>query len=168
MGAKEFVYLVGENDEVLGYKSRDELTDDDTWRIIAVNIYDESGEYILVQQRSKLKKLNPGLWTLAVVGTVEKDDTYESCAIREVKEEIGVDCIDLVEVTKIYYKATLGHRFCSIFSDIIPKDTTITIQEDEVDIAKWIHIDELKIWVENKPEEFTKYTIEIWKYLGVL
>lgn len=105
------VQLVDENDNLLGYKERDELTDSDTWRIIFVDIHDLSDDYILIQKRSLQKKLYPGMWTIAIAGTLEEDDTYESCAHRELKEEIGIDGCELENKGKKFYKsAVLGYR----------------------------------------------------------
>jgi 8-oxo-dGTP pyrophosphatase MutT (NUDIX family) len=82
------VQLVDRYDTLLGYKLRDDLDDSDTWRIICIHITNSTGTRILLQKRSARKKQNPGLWTIAVAGTLEKDDNYDSCAYRELEEEL--------------------------------------------------------------------------------
>ncbi|MCA9301434.1 hypothetical protein H6801_03830 [Candidatus Nomurabacteria bacterium] len=77
--SKEKVFIVDENDRVLKEKWRNELTDTDRWRIIAIWVENSLGE-ILLQQRSLSKDLNPGLWTPGVVGTVAVPDSYEETA----------------------------------------------------------------------------------------
>ena len=57
--SKEKVFIVDENDRVLKEKWRNELTDTDRWRIIAIWVENSLGE-ILLQQRSLSKDLNPG------------------------------------------------------------------------------------------------------------
>ena len=161
----ELVQVVDEMDNIIWYKSRKDLTDNDVWRIIVVNIYDETWEYILVQERSKLKKLDAWLWSLAVAWTLDKDDTYESCAIREIEEEIWVVCKDIKELSKVFYKSSLWYRQCVIYNAYISIDTNIIIQEEEVEQVKWVWWKELKRWVNSNPEDFTKYTIEILKDL---
>jgi isopentenyl-diphosphate Delta-isomerase len=46
---------------------------------------------ILCNLRSKTKDLFPNYWDLSIGGHVEAGDTYEATAIRELKEEIGID-----------------------------------------------------------------------------
>lgn len=61
-------------------------------------IRDESGKYLIVQEA------NPkvyGLWNLAA-GHVDKDETIEAAAIREAKEEVGLD-------VELLYKVGLWH-----------------------------------------------------------
>lgn len=84
------VQLVDEHDNLVGHKHRDKLTDSDIWRISAIDVRDLTDEHVLVQKRSVKKKNSPGIWTIAVAGTLEENDTYESCAYRELQEEIGV------------------------------------------------------------------------------
>lgn len=81
------VQLVDKYDTLLGYKYRDDLDDSDTWRIVCIHITNPTGTRILLQKRSARKKQNPGLWTIA--GTLEKEDTYESAAYRELEEELS-------------------------------------------------------------------------------
>lgn len=84
------VQLVDRHDILLGHKLRDDLDDSDIWRISGVHITNRSGTRLLLQKRCKAKKHNPGLWTIAVAGTLEKEDTYESCSYRELEEELSV------------------------------------------------------------------------------
>lgn len=162
------VQLVDANDNLLGYKERDELIDSDTWRIIFVDIHDLSDDYILIQKRSLQKKIHPGIWTIATAGTLEDGDTYESCAHREIKEEIGVDGCQLEDKGKRFYKSVLGYRQCMSYAAKITIDTPLVLQESEVSEARWISQDDLKAWVVSSPEDFTEYSIDIWKNSGVI
>lgn len=76
--------------------------------------YTENGE-ILIQKRADNKETFPGLWDISVAGHVSAGETLETAALREVKEEIGLD-INLNSLTKIgVFKKE--HRFAEDFMD---------------------------------------------------
>lgn len=141
---REKVYVIDENDNVIGEKWRDELTDNDCWRVVSIWVVDEAGN-ILLQQRSFLKKLDPGDWSAAAEGTVEAGDSYDETALRELEEEIGVLGITLTPTKKIQHKmASLGSRIRQGYIAVIPhKDASeFTIQKEEVEQVRWFTPDE--------------------------
>ncbi len=140
---REKVYLVDQDDNVIGSKWRDELTDKDCWRIIAIWIEDGKGN-VLMQQRSYKKKLNPGKWSCAVEGTVEYGSDYDETAIRELSEEIGVDNMQLQKAKLIHYKADFGHRQTQGYKLILdwPIEKFV-IQKSEVEQLAWRNKDEV-------------------------
>lgn len=158
--SKEKVYVVDENDNVLEEKWRDELTDDDCWRIIGVWVENSAGE-VLIQQRSLTKKLNPGLWTAGVIGTVTAAETYEQAAYKELSEELGVSGVALALRKRAHYRASLGYRNIETYGCII--DMAIddfVIQKEEVEQIKWLKPEELRQDLQTNPE---KYTIpDLW------
>ena len=53
--------------------------------------YFNSKAEILLAQRSAYKTIYPLLWDISVAGHVDAGETVEQAAIRETKEEIGID-----------------------------------------------------------------------------
>jgi isopentenyldiphosphate isomerase len=45
---------------------------------------------MLMQQRSRADRWNPGLWTLSSTGHVRKGESYRRAAARELREELGL------------------------------------------------------------------------------
>ena len=89
------------------------------------------------------------------MGTVEKGETYESNAIKEIGEEIGLKNVPLKFYKKLYYENSNGRRFCCIFiafSD--KKENEFVLQEEEVAEVKWISLEELSSWSQKSPDDF--------------
>ncbi len=152
--------IVDENDEIIGYKERDDRNFDDIIRLTSIWITDENGN-ILLQRRKLNKKINPGKWGPAVSGTVEEGETYESNAYKEMEEEIGVNNVELKEVRKFFREPKSGRKFVQLYICIISKKLELTPQEDEVEQLKWFSEKELLEFYKEKPEEFVDFTKEL-------
>ncbi len=55
--------------------------------------YTDTGE-VLLQQRAQIKKTFPLCWDVSVAGHVSAGETIIAGAIREIKEEIGLDAVE--------------------------------------------------------------------------
>ena len=72
-------------------------------------LYTDKGE-VLLQQRAQIKKTFPLYWDVSVAGHVGAGETIIAGAIREVKEEIGLD-ISETELTPIgVFKSVQEHH----------------------------------------------------------
>ncbi len=145
--------IVDENDNIIGYCERSDRNHNDIIRITGIWITDENGN-ILLQQRKLNKKHNPGKWGPAVAGTVEKGETYESNAYKEMEEEIGIKGITLVESKKFYGETNTGKRFAQLYTGQISHNHLLVPQEDEVEKLQWFTKQELLDFYNSEPEKF--------------
>jgi isopentenyl-diphosphate Delta-isomerase len=89
--SKESLEIVDENDAVIGTESREIIHKNGLLhREIHVWFYTPEGNMIF-QHRAKDKDTYPDLLDATVGGHVEVDDSYEKSAIKETKEETGID-----------------------------------------------------------------------------
>ena len=90
----ELLDVVDENNNLIGIKEDKSIIHEKglLHREIAVIIQNENGEY-LVQKRSSNKKGAPNMWSFTT-GHVELGEDYETTAIREIKEELGIDILN--------------------------------------------------------------------------
>ncbi|MBR2704867.1 MAG: NUDIX domain-containing protein [Clostridia bacterium] len=108
-------------------------------------VYNSKGE-ILIQKRAMCKKRFAGYWDMACAGHVDAGETPMQGAIREAKEEIGLD----VSENDIKFMGELIEdedywEIGQIFFIKADKDIDeFILDKNEVEEVKWISFDELK------------------------
>lgn len=146
--------IVNEQDEIIGYKDRDLRDPKEITRVSGLWVTDTAGK-ILLAQRSWKKKSDPGCWGPAVAGTVEEGETYESNIIKEAREEIGLT--NIVPIAGPKHRRSTSHEyFVQWFSVVIPKDTKLIRQEEEVEELRWFTREELIEFYEKNTNLFLK------------
>lgn len=96
---------------------------------------------LLIQKRNENLKRNPGKWAFTG-GAVDTNETSLEGAIREVKEEIGIDIKDDEIEYLLSFKREKG--FVDVW--LVKKDIVIdelVLQKEEVSEAKWVSLNEL-------------------------
>ncbi|MBT8284798.1 MAG: NUDIX domain-containing protein [Flavobacteriaceae bacterium] len=112
--------------------------------------YSEKGE-ILLQQRAEIKKTFPLFWDVSVAGHVAAGETIEKSAIREVREEIGLDITDKELVPVGVFKSIQQHHSdlldCEFHHTficlLIPPLDALEKQKEEVEALQLMP---LKVW----------------------
>jgi len=134
-------------------KTRDEVHKSGDWhRTVYVWIVNSKKE-VLMQLRSPLKVNNPNLWDISSAGHISAGEDGKTGAVREVKEELGIDIspdeliyIGETKSAESYenetYRDNEIHDVFIIFRDV--DINNITLQKEEVTDAKWISCLDLK------------------------
>ena len=135
---------------------------------IGVFILNNYGQ-ILLQKRSSNKKNYPNMWALCT-GRVEKNKDIQATAIREIKEELGID----VSIKEL-------HSFANGKFDIINensstyffcircnlKEEKFIIQKEELSQVKWFDIIDVISMIKNNDKTivYSKNRINLFEYL---
>lgn len=104
-------------------------------------IRNSKGEFLL-QKRSMNKKNFPGDWSITG-GGVDSGETTLDAAIRECKEELGID-IDINKTELILTIRTKYNNFNDVY--LVTQDFDINdliLQKEEVDEVKWASLEEI-------------------------
>ena len=153
---KPKVIIVNEQDEIVGYKTREELNAGDLdkiYRVTALWLTNSKGE-ILLAQRKLTKKHDPGKWGPAAAGTLEEGDTYDSNIVNEIWEELGLKDLKLTKATK-YRVSDYYNYFGQWYTATIDKPAgDFIIQEEEVEQVKWFTREELAQELKNNPQNY--------------
>lgn len=121
----------------------------------------ESGGYeVLLQKRSAQKDSNPGCYDISSAGHVEAGKDYLESALREMKEELGIDAQpeDLQEVgfhrgsfeAVFHGKPFRDEELSMVY--LYRKEISIselTLQESEVESVRWMDYEECRRNIEN-------------------
>lgn len=120
-------------------------------------LYNTKGE-ILLQQRSHKKAIYPLLWDVSVAGHIDAGETFIEAALRETKEEIGLqlNASDLQKIgTRLHqseYKdgAIKDYEFHQVYiSKTENAIYELTPQEDEVEALKFVSFSEFEELLKN-------------------
>lgn len=145
--------IVDENDDVIGSKHKDRLSSVDVCRVARLLIINSKSE-LLLAQRAFVKEKDPGVWGLAVEGTVEAHETYETNIRKEAEEEIGITLGDLELGPKLRMQGKFNH-WCQFFISRADFDLDqLTLQEEELEAVKWSDKLSLQEEVKLHPEKF--------------
>ena len=118
--------------------------------------YTNEGE-ILLAQRSALKTICPLLWDVSVAGHIDAGESVKQAAIRETKEEIGLDIsesdlqkIGVFECFQIYENGIIDNEFHNTFiAELKIPLSKLNPQIEEVEALKLVNIQEFENLIKN-------------------
>lgn len=127
-------------------------------RAFSVFIFNEKEE-LLLQQRALSKYHSGGLWTNTCCSHPQPNEKTIDGAHRRLMEEMGFST-DVDWVGHVLYKAEFGnglteYEFDHVFLGYY--DGEIHINPEEVETYKWVSINELESWIQEKPTDFTAW-----------
>ncbi len=156
----ELFPVVDENDEVLDAKPRAEVHGDNLrHRAVHLFIFNRAGE-LLLQKRSRHKDRNPGVWDSSAAGHVEAGEEYDDTAVRELREELGVET-KLERVAKIPASAQTGEEFIWLYRGA--SEGKFRVPASEIDAVQFFPLELIAEWLEERPRDFAPGFVECWR-----
>ncbi|MFA6099054.1 MAG: NUDIX domain-containing protein [Patescibacteria group bacterium] len=161
----EIFPVVNDKDEVIGKVTRQEAhrRPEIIHRVSAVLVFNARGEW-LVQQRSLTKDKYPGCWELGMAGHVGFEDNYMNTAVRELKEELGLEIepADLSRLGKIFMKFPTEAEFWDVYSCNIA-EKQIVANKEEIIATRFISPDELKRMIQNPEIKWKPHAVRLYE-----
>lgn len=158
---EEIFDVVNERDEVVDRKPRKEVHARGLLhRAVHVLVFNKRGE-VFLQKRSMTKDTSPGLWDSSASGHVDSGEDYDVCAVRELREEIGLTVTKTPErLFKIAACAETGQEFVWVYR--LENEGPFTLHPDEIERGEWFATGVVTQWVAGKPGEFASAFRLIW------
>ena len=128
-----------------------------------------SNGQLLVQRRSDAKKWFPGYWDIPSAGHLNAGETPIEGAIRETKEELGVDTkTEDYQYIGEYISDTTWELGQVYLLKMNMKTEDMVLQKEEVEQVKWLSFDEFKDLLNSDlfipyDNEFKKMSIDFLK-----
>ncbi|MEM2479886.1 MAG: NUDIX domain-containing protein [Candidatus Bathyarchaeia archaeon] len=151
MSKDEHLYVVDENDNVIGWASRGECHKRGLiHRSVYVIVLNDRGE-VFLQKRSMSKDLYPGLYACSASGHVEYGESYEEAARRELREELGVNA-QLKWVGKFKCFSEIEREISAIY--LCRYNGPFKLDAEEISEGKFVSIEEIKRMLKEGEREF--------------
>lgn len=179
MDAVEYLDVYDENGEPTGTFLRSEVHAKGLWhKAIHVWLINDRGE-LLIQRRSPLKENHPNQWDIPAAGHLTAGQEETEAAIRETKEELGIDVsednLELIGNVKQESASNGGKYINKEINNIYLVHTDkeieqMTMQPEEVAELKYIDPKELKKIIDSEDPEFVRHKEEyaiLFEFLGI-
>ena len=162
--SEEIFDVVDANDQVIGQKKRSEVHRLGLrHRAIHLLVFNAKGELFL-QKRSIKKDCFPGTWDSSVSGHVDAGETYDACALREPREEIGLKLAATPQrVFKIDACEETGQEFVWLYR--CENEGPFRLDPDELSDGGWFAPEKITDWIAATPEDFAPAFVLIWQLL---
>jgi len=160
----EIFDVVNENDEVVGRETRSRVHQQGLrHRAVHILVFNSAGQLFL-QKRSMTKDTFPGVWDSSASGHLASGEDYDSGAIRELKEEIGVSLVRPPErLFKITACLETGQEHVWVYR--CQWDGPLSLDPQEIEGGGWFAPETITRWISERPHEFASAFPRIWKAL---
>jgi isopentenyldiphosphate isomerase len=167
MDADEYLEIVNEKGEIIGYAQRSEIHGNPSLmhKVVHVLVFNRKGD-LLLQRRSQKKDVAPGKWDTSVGGHVEAgEDLLGSCK-REMQEELGITEFEPEYLYSYIHRNNYESELVSTYRCVY--DGEISYNMTEIDEIRFWKIQEIKeamgqkIFSDNFEDEVRNY---LSKYL---
>ena len=160
--SEEIFDVVNERDEVIGQAPRREVHARGLWhRAVHVLVFNARGE-VFLQKRSLKKDVAAGKWDSSASGHLDTGEIYDVCAVREVREEIGLHLPQTPQrLFKLDACRETGWEFCWIYR--CASEGPFTLHPDEIETGAWFAPAAVTHWVREAPGDFASAFVLIWQ-----
>ena len=141
--------MVDERNRVIRQASRHEVhTRKLRHRAVHILSFNRAGELFL-QKRSRWKDVHPGVWDSSAAGHLNAGDDYAETALREVREELGVDVPAVASVAHIEAGPMTGWEFVEVFR--AEHEGPFRLPPAEIETGGFFPLHMIREWVRAAP-----------------
>jgi isopentenyldiphosphate isomerase len=158
---EEIFDVVNDRDEVIGSRPRSEVHRLGLMhRAVHVLVHNARGK-IFLQKRSMLKDRQPGLWDSSASGHLASGEDYDTCAVRELFEELGLRPTSKPEpLFKLSASLQTDQEHVWVYR--CQAEGPFTLPPEEIETGNWFTPDEVTRWMARAPSDFASALLYLW------
>jgi len=162
---EEIFDVVNERDDVIGQRPRREVHEQRLLhRAVHVLVFNSRGQLFL-QKRSLKKDCFPGAWDSSASGHLDAGESYDACAVRELREELGLElAVPLKRLFKIDGCPETGYEFVWVYR--CEAEGPFALHPEEIERGGWFAPVEISRWIEERSGDFASGFALIWRTMG--
>ncbi|WP_108722436.1 isopentenyl-diphosphate Delta-isomerase [Thioclava electrotropha] len=128
----------------------------------AVSIFVMDGEKLLLQKRSENCLQSPGLWSNTCCSHPDWGERPETCALRRLREELGIEGLYPAHADRIEYRMDVGdglieHEVTDIYIAYAQRGLSVNPDPELVSETRWIGLYDLGAEVRRYPDRFSRW-----------
>jgi isopentenyl-diphosphate delta-isomerase type 1 len=159
---QEILEVVDSSGRVVGTARRSELHGNPALihRVVHLLVFSGQGN-LLLQKRSMNKDIAPGRWDTSVGGHVNPGETVRAAAVREMREELGIEVQDITYLYQYVFIDDREAELVSTFSCVY--DREFLINHEEIDEIRYWNMQSIRenigkgVFSDHFEKEFSEY-----------
>lgn len=128
-------------------------------RAVHVMVVNGQGE-VLLQKRSFRKDQFPRRWDSSASGHVDAGESYDECATRELREELGLKT-PVRFVARIPASEQTGFEFIALYT--ASGDEPLNLDPFEIETAGYFPLKTIERWIQRRPGDFAPGFLECYR-----
>ena len=162
--SEEIFDVVNEADEVIGRQTRAEVHRLGLkHRAVHILVFNARGE-VFLQKRSLTKDTFPGAWDSSASGHLDCGEFYDQCALRELREEIGLEPAQPLErLFKMAPCPGTGQEHVWVYR--CQAEGPFQLHPEEIERGGWFAPARVNRWLQEQPQDFASAFRLLWHRL---
>ncbi len=159
--ASELFDVVDESNRVIAQMPRGEVHARGLrHRAVHVFVFNKKGELFL-QRRSHLKDVSPLKWDSSAAGHLDVGESYAAAAVRELREELGVDIAATELAAALPASELTDFEFVELHT--VTHHGAVRCLPEEIDCGEWFRREDVDAWVRSRPQDFARGFVTCWR-----
>lgn len=162
--ADELLDVVNDNDEVTGQEMRSVVHQQGLQhRGVHVFLFNEQGE-MLIQKRSADRSNSPSLLDCSVSEHVKAGESYLEAAMRGLKEEMGVEGVEVSLRGKIQMEYGFNDNEISEIYEGSLKGRSVQFDPGEIAEVKFMHLEKIRADIVDNKGQYCYWFVELMNW----
>jgi isopentenyldiphosphate isomerase len=159
----EFLNIITDEDIVTGQELRSRVHELGLWhRGVHVFLFTADGK-LLVQKRSADRTSSPSLLDCSVSEHVKAGESYLEAAVRGMREEMGVDGLELQPLFKLRMEYGINDNEISLLYEGTVDPARVKFDPVEIESIQYLSRDEVDELMGKQPAAFCGWFLELWR-----